>query len=106
VRERVRAARLQHTAHGLANSLRWMGQGVQSPAYDDLPLLRIPTLVLAGALDAAYCALGAEMSRMIPGARLAVVPAAGHAVHVEQPERFCRLVLEFLEEVMAGRPVR
>ena len=46
------------------------------------------------------------MSQMIPGARLAVVPAAGHAVHVEQPERFCRLVLEFLEEVMAGRPVR
>jgi len=106
VRERVRATRLQHTAHGLANSLRGMGQGVQSPMYDDLSLLRIPTLVLVGALDPAYCDLGAEMSRMIPGARLAVVPAAGHAVHVEQPERFCRLVLEFLEEVMAGQPVR
>jgi 2-succinyl-6-hydroxy-2,4-cyclohexadiene-1-carboxylate synthase len=106
VRASVRATRLRHTAHGLANSLRGMGQGVQPPMHDHLPQLRIPTLLVVGALDAPYCALGAEMSRMITGARLVIVREAGHAVHLEQPERFRRFVLEFLEAVTTGQTVR
>ena len=34
---------------------------------------------------------------LIPGARMAVVPGAGHSVHFERPETFNRMVLEFLE---------
>jgi len=94
----LRAQRLQHTARGLANSLRGMGQGVQPPLYDHLPGLRVPTLLLVGELDPAYCALGREMRRLHPEARLTVVPGAGHAVHLEQPEAFRRHVLEFLDE--------
>jgi 2-succinyl-6-hydroxy-2,4-cyclohexadiene-1-carboxylate synthase len=105
-RAEVRARRLRHTAHGLANNLRGMGQGVQPPLYDHLPLLRIPALLLAGELDAAYCALGREMSRLLPDARLAIVPGAGHAVHLEQPEAFRRLVLEFLDESTGGHAAR
>ena len=106
VRRSVRAQRLQHTAIGLANSLRGMGQGVQPPLHDRLPQLRIPTLLIAGAFDPAYCAHAREMSTLIPGARLAIVPDAGHAVHLEQPDAFCRLVLDFLDEVTAGHAVR
>jgi 2-succinyl-6-hydroxy-2,4-cyclohexadiene-1-carboxylate synthase len=98
VRARLRAQRLGHTARGLANSLRGMGQGSQPPLHDLLPRVRVPTLLLVGALDPAYCALGREMGRLIPGARLAIVPAAGHAVHLEQPQAFRRLVLAFLDE--------
>lgn len=106
VRETLRAQRLQHTARGLANSLRGMGQGVQPPLYDRLPLLRVPTLLLTGELDARYCAVGVEMSGLIPGARLIIVRDAGHAVHLERPEMFRQCVLEFLETVTTGHPVR
>jgi 2-succinyl-6-hydroxy-2,4-cyclohexadiene-1-carboxylate synthase len=105
-RERVRAERLRHSARGLANSLRAMGQGVQRPMHDRLPFLRMPALILTGELDAPYCDLGREMQRLIPQARLAVVPGAGHAVHLEQPEMFCRLVLEFLSRATADQTVR
>ena len=105
-RERVRAERLGHSARGLANSLREMGQGVQPPLHARLPLLRMPALILTGELDAAYCALGKEMERLMPHARLAVVPGAGHAVHLEQPEVFRGLVVEFLSQVTADQTVR
>ena len=102
----LRAQRLQHTAHGLANSLRELGLGVQPPLYDHLSRLHIPTLLLAGELDAAYCAVGREMSRLLPDARLAIVSGAGHAVHLEQPEAFRRLVLAFLDESPGGHAAR
>jgi 2-succinyl-6-hydroxy-2,4-cyclohexadiene-1-carboxylate synthase len=106
VRDTLRAHRLQHTARGLANSLRGMGQGVQPSFADRLPFLRIPTLLVAGELDARYCALGVEMRDLIPGARLVIVPVAGHAVQLERPEMFRQCVLEFLETVTADPAVR
>jgi len=96
VRARLRAQRLQNTPTGLANSLRGLGQGVQLPMHEFLPQLRIPTLLVAGALDPDYCERGREMSQLIMGARLEIVPDAGHAVHLEQPEAFRHLVAEFL----------
>ena len=105
-RERVRAERLGHSARGLANSLRGMGQGVQPPMYARLRLMRVPALILAGELDAPYCAMGREMERLMPQARLAIVPGAGHAVHLEQPEEFRRMVTEFLSQATADHTVR
>ncbi len=106
VRARLRAQRLQNTLTGLANSLRGLGQGVQLPMHEFLPELRMPTLVVAGALDPDYCERGREMSQVIPGARLEIVPDAGHAVHLEQPETFRRLVLEFLDGVTTDHALR
>lgn len=98
VRQGLRTRRLQNSPVGLANSLRGLGQGVQPPMHDYLQQIRVPTLLIAGGLDPAYCALGQEMRTLIPRARLEVVPDAGHAVHLEQPERFRALVLEFLNQ--------
>jgi len=99
VRAALRARRLRNNPMGLANSLRGLGQGVQPPMHDFLPGIRVPTLILAGRLDPQYCARGREMAARIPGARLEIVPNAGHAVHLEQPQTFRRLILEFLEKV-------
>ncbi len=95
-RDALRAHRLAHSARGLANSLRGMSQGAQPSLWDRLPSLSVPALLLVGALDAAYCTVGREMSRLIPAARLVIAPDAGHTVHLEQPEIFQRTVLEFL----------
>ena len=108
-RTALRAQRLVHSARGLANSLRGLGQGAQPPLWARLPALAVPVMVLAGALDARYAALSREMSRRMPNARLAVIPGAGHTVHLEQPEAFQRAILEFLATVDdrdTGQPVR
>ncbi|MDR7522628.1 MAG: 2-succinyl-6-hydroxy-2,4-cyclohexadiene-1-carboxylate synthase [Armatimonadota bacterium] len=99
VRAALRDRRLRNTPVGLASSLRGLGMGAQPAMHDFLPDIRVPTLLLAGALDPQYCAVGREMAARIPGARLEIVPDAGHAVHLEQPQAFRRLVLEFLAKV-------
>ena len=49
-----------------------------------LPGLRVPALVVHGALDQlAPLAAGEEIARLIPGAELRAVPDVGHAVNLE-----------------------
>lgn len=60
-----------------------------------------PTLVIVGADDALTPPDAARrLADAIPGARLAVIPQAGHLSNIEQPQAFDRLVLDFL----ASRP--
>ena len=96
VRMRLRAQRLGNHSRGLANSLRGAGAAAEASVVSRLDTLGMPTLLVAGALDTKYVALGEQMARAIPGARLVVVEGAGHAVHLERPEELARLVLEFL----------
>lgn len=96
VRARLRIQRLHQRPLGLANSLRGMGVGRQEPLWQRLAELSMPVLVITGALDEKYCSIGQRMTACLPRARLEIVPAAGHAVHLEQPEAFIQCVLDFL----------
>jgi 2-succinyl-6-hydroxy-2,4-cyclohexadiene-1-carboxylate synthase len=98
VRAGLRAQRLNNRAVGLANSLRGLGTGAQAPLHDRLADLPMPALVIAGRLDAKFAAIARAMAAALPQGRLALVPEAGHAVHLEQPAPFDRLVAGFLEE--------
>jgi 2-succinyl-6-hydroxy-2,4-cyclohexadiene-1-carboxylate synthase len=100
-RERLRAQRLDNNPMGLANSLRGMGAGTMPAVRDRLAELRMPTLLIAGALDDKYRQLALSMARDIPGAAVAIVPGAGHAVHLERPDEFDYLVGRFLAAVTA-----
>ncbi len=88
VRSRLRRQRLQNRAHGLASSLRGMGTGVQPSLWSRLGELQMPVHLLVGALDSKFVALNRHMAQALPQATLTVVPDAGHAVHLEQPQRF------------------
>jgi len=99
VRARLRAERLANSARGLANSLRGAGAGADPPVLDRLKQLDVPTLLVAGALDAKYVALARAMDAALPGASLEIVPDAGHAVHLERPAELVRVVLRFLDVV-------
>jgi 2-succinyl-6-hydroxy-2,4-cyclohexadiene-1-carboxylate synthase len=99
----LRAQRLRNRAVGLANSLRGFGQGAMMPMHDFLAEVAAPTLVIAGALDERYREVGQELSDRIPGAQFQIVEGAGHAVHLEQPEAFQRVVLDFLSRVSGTR---
>lgn len=82
--------RLANTATGLASSLRTCGTGRQDSLWSRLSELRgIPTLVVTGADDAKFTALGRRLvAELGPAARLEVIASAGHAPHLARPDRF------------------
>ncbi len=99
-RARQAAIRRSHAPLGLAASLVYAGQGAMEPLHDRLPAIVAPTLVVAGADDLAR-PRAEEVVAAIPGARLVLVPGAGHAPHLERPDRFHALVFDFLMETAA-----
>lgn len=101
-RAQQRAIRLSNSPAGLAASLRGAGQGSMEPLHGRLQAVEAATLVIAGALDEGGLPRAEQVARGIPGARLAVVDAAGHTPHDERPAPFRRLALEFLQEVPAA----
>jgi 3-oxoadipate enol-lactonase len=59
-----------------------------------------PTLIVAGERDATVpMRAKVELAEGIPGARLEVIPASGHATPLDAPEAFNNLLLRFLSEV-------
>ena len=100
-----REDRLANTPEGLAAALRLLGAGAQAPLWDRLAGLRCPTLLVAGALDAKFAALAAEMAAAIgPAAHLELLPGAGHAVHLERPAEAAALLDGFLTTQLAAHP--
>jgi pimeloyl-ACP methyl ester carboxylesterase len=71
-----------------------------------IPLARlagfaVPTLLVAGEHDAFFTPSAlAEVAAAIPGARLHVLPGAGHSPYWETPDAFDGEVLHFLEGVV------
>lgn len=101
-RASLRASRLANAPHGLANSLRGAGAGTQESLTNRLATLPMPVLLIAGEWDEKYRRLAGEMAGRIPYAQVAIIPNAGHAAHLEQPERFVATVREFLERGEKG----
>lgn len=99
VQERIRAGRLKNRPQGLAGSLRGMGTGVQPSWWHLLSDLHVPVQLVAGELDGKFCDIAERMRDALPDVRLAVVPDAGHMVHVEKPELFATIVVDFLESI-------
>jgi 2-succinyl-6-hydroxy-2,4-cyclohexadiene-1-carboxylate synthase len=89
-------ARRANTVAGLASSLRLAGQGAVAPMWDRLGEVRVPVLVVAGADDGRYAALGRRLVDGLPDATLALVPGAGHAAHLERPQAFLDAVLRWV----------
>lgn len=92
-----REERLTNTVEGLRSSLEHAGTGVQDPAWHKLARLEMPVLVVAGALDERFAAVAERMAAAIGGnATLALVPDAGHAAHLEQPDAFLQVLRPWL----------
>ena len=72
---------------------------------DVLAKIAVPTLILAGAADGNMPNSMRVMCDAIAGARMAVIPGAGHVPCAEQPQAFNAELLAFLREslTVAGR---
>jgi pimeloyl-ACP methyl ester carboxylesterase len=64
--------------------------------------IRVPTLVVVGENEFPMLLDEAErLASEIPNARKVVIPEAGHAVPIEQPQAVADAILRFLDEVLA-----
>ena len=100
------AQRLDNRPLGLANSLRGMGAGQQSPLWSRLPDLRLPVALIVGERDARYRDIALRMRERLPAATLWTVPDAGHTVHLDQPRRFVDLVTAILDNKLTHPTTR
>ncbi len=100
-----RPGRLEHSPASLARVLRAAGQGAMPPVWHRLLEIRCPLLAVAGERDAAYVAAAQRLAQETPGGRFAIIPGAGHAAHLEAPEAFAELLVDFLDEHLGERLV-
>jgi 2-succinyl-6-hydroxy-2,4-cyclohexadiene-1-carboxylate synthase len=84
--------RRHNTIGNLTHQLRVLGQGVQPSNWDRLRELRMPVLVIVGGLDEKYVDIARRMTERIANSRVEVIPDAGHACHLEQPELVAHLL--------------
>lgn len=67
----------------------------------DLQRLDVPVLIVNGEYDSDMrIGAGTELARVLPDARLAVIPGAGHLSNLDNPTAYNKVLGEFL----AGRP--
>ena len=84
-------------ASGLARAARGMLTQRDARVIELLPEIKVPSLVVVGADDTPFLAASDYMALRIPGAKKAVIPAAGHTVNIDQPQAFIDAVLPFLD---------
>ena len=63
---------------------------------NDLGRIRYPTLIVQGAEGFIVPATPELVSRLIPDARLTMIPESGHDPFIEQPEAFTRTLRLFI----------
>ena len=100
--EEQRPGRLSQDPRSLALLLRTAGQGALEPVWHELPALEVPLLAIAGARDEGYTAAARRIAQLAPNARAVIVEDAGHAAHLQQPEKVAEAITGFLDR--AARP--
>ncbi len=99
----------EHDATGARNTQ--LGVQRERPSLydlvDEMRRLTVPTLILTGDEDWPCLQPALLMKQSITSAALAVMPNCGHAINLEDPDTFNRIVGTFLAQVEAGRwPIR
>ena len=94
-----------HSDIGSANTQ----QGVQKERpslyalVEEMKRLDVPTLIITGDEDWPCLVPGILMKQAIPSAALAVIPNSGHAINLEEPDQYNRIVGDFISQVESGR---
>jgi pimeloyl-ACP methyl ester carboxylesterase len=93
-------------ATGLARAARGMLPQRDARVIELLPDIKVPSLIVVGADDTPFLAASDYMAAKIPGAQKVVIPAAGHAVNIDQPQAFIDAVVPFLKNLPRGTGAR
>ncbi|MGE7762699.1 2-succinyl-6-hydroxy-2,4-cyclohexadiene-1-carboxylate synthase [Peribacillus sp. NPDC097895] len=98
----IREQRLANVPTGLSNSLLGMGTGSQASYWDELDTLDFPVLLITGELDPKFCEIADLMIKKLKRAEWKIISDAGHAIHVEDGEKFGKIISEFLKRNQGG----
>jgi len=101
---RERSSVSHRDASGLARAARGMLTQRDARVIESLPNIKVPSLVVVGADDAPFLAASDYMAGKIPGAQKVAIPAAGHAVNIDQPQAFIDALLRFLDRLPRSAP--
>lgn len=96
---RVRA---RHTAEGLALALEVLGLAAMPDCLPAIATWDRPMVVVAGAEDPRFCAVGAEVAGLARSGRLVTLPGCGHNPLVEAPLLLRRVVEETVGRLNYG----
>lgn len=67
----------------------------------NLPNIKVPSLVVVGADDTGFIAASDYMTKKIPNCQKVVIPNAGHAANIDNPQDFNKALLNFLKSLAA-----
>jgi len=95
-RSGVEERRAANSVESLTAQLRVLGQGAQPSNWERLGELRMPVLLIVGGLDTKYVDIAHRMAEQIADTQVEVLDGAGHACHLEQPERVAHLLASFI----------
>ena len=96
--KRVRDMIVATEPEGAAAALRGMSQRPNRIPF--LSNIIVPTLIVVGSEDALTPVADSELMRgEIGGSRLKIIEGAGHVSNLEKPEKFNRVLVEFLRDV-------
>jgi 2-succinyl-6-hydroxy-2,4-cyclohexadiene-1-carboxylate synthase len=89
--------RLRQQPLALAKCLYSLSVARQRSLWQDLPEIKIPLLLIAGALDSKFVEIHQQMARSLPCAQLEIISQCGHNVHFQQPQIFTASIHSFLQ---------
>ena len=95
----ARTQRLANDPDGLAGSLRGAGTGAQPSYWHDLAGIAAPVLLVVGDEDPKFRAIAMRMAAGLVRSAIEVVPGAGHAAHLENPDHVRAAITELVDEV-------
>jgi len=97
---KARVDRIMRAQSPAATAAAARGMALRTDGRDILSRFGAPCLVVVGELDAITPVEKAKaMAALMPQARLAVIPGAGHLPNLERPDEFQRAVGAFLESL-------
>jgi 2-succinyl-6-hydroxy-2,4-cyclohexadiene-1-carboxylate synthase len=88
----IHADRLRSQPAGLARALRGLGTGALPSLWDRLSEVRAPVTLIVGERDAKFSGIASDVARALADGKVVVVQGAGHAVHLEAPEKVALLI--------------
>jgi 2-succinyl-6-hydroxy-2,4-cyclohexadiene-1-carboxylate synthase len=95
-RSAIRKQRLMNSPIQLRKNLINMGTGNQPSYWGRLDEIQAEVLMIVGGLDLKFCRIAEDMQKTLKKGKIYQVKQCGHAIHVEQPEKFGTIVSEFL----------
>lgn len=90
-------------AKGLALAARGMLTQRDANVINSLGNIKVMSMVLVGEEDKGFLAATDYMARKIPRAKKVIIPKAGHAANIDNPEAFNKELMAFLDSLKESR---